>query len=362
MMKMISGHAVTLLLLVFCANAARNSQADFALSQGFGEKPITPPSVEERDDEMFQCDRQCRWYFGYFSEPEEGKNYLSYPRGKRIAASSIVGKRVGRPDRILITKGNFCQCFQKVIKEGQETLQPLGDRILRYTEKKKAPTDIAWTGTDTTGWNTAFVCVETKDGPQTMTENFITEGMGTPLHCGACSACSSRQDIEILSRTRQWITEVMTKVSTKFAAPWGHKNVTRLMNDLDKVDIPFSRTRWDGRTDLPSCMDVWADNIMCDAMTCKSDCWAKFFSSRNEPTQITGDPKFWQLNAKCLRCDELNCGPAFIKGAGANRRSSGIDSDIPRPDWQKCKHGLYSGVLEKDLPTDPKPDTKKIDL
>jgi hypothetical protein len=35
------------------------------------------------------------------------------------------------------------------------------------------------------------------------------------------------------------------------------------------------------------------------------------------------------LNA-CLKCDEKMCGPAFITCAGANRRRSGIISDIER--------------------------------
>ncbi|OLP97917.1 hypothetical protein AK812_SmicGene19717 [Symbiodinium microadriaticum] len=107
-----------------------------------------------------------------------------------------------------------------------------------------------------------------------------------------------------------------------------------LRQDLHKAGIDFSETRYDGRTDLPSCMDVWVDNIMCDAMACKSHCWTKFFNPANQKTEITGNISWYNFNAQCLRCDEENCGPAFIK---------------------KCKFGRYAGVPESELPTDPKP-------
>lgn len=54
----------------------------------------------------------------------------------------------------------------------------------------------------------------------------------------------------------------------------------------------------------------------------------------------------------CLQCDEYKSGPAFIWGAGANRRSSGITSDIDRAqlrgtrfDQKICKIGYYSPKL-----------------
>ena len=38
----------------------------------------------------------------------------------------------------------------------------------------------------------------------------------------------------------------------------------------------------------------------------------------------------------CLECDETNCGPAFKKCAGANRRRCGISTDINRSDDDMC--------------------------
>ena len=43
----------------------------------------------------------------------------------------------------------------------------------------------------------------------------------------------------------------------------------------------------------------------------------------------------------CLKCDEKHCGPEFIRCAGANRRSSGIESDIHKADSEICAVGYF---------------------
>ena len=46
------------------------------------------------------------------------------------------------------------------------------------------------------------------------------------------------------------------------------------------------------------------------------------------------------------RCPQYSSGPAFIKCAGANRRSSGIISDIDRGPGQVCPVGYCTGKPE----------------
>jgi len=84
-------------------------------------------------------------------------------------------------------------------------------------------------------------------------------------------------------------------------------------------------------------MDCWTDNIMCDAVQCVGPCWTKFFDPKQTPN--------------CIACDEKRCGPEFIKCAGANRRSSGIISDIERDIKTVCRDGAFSHTHEEDLPT-----------
>ena len=64
---------------------------------------------------------------------------------------------------------------------------------------------------------------------------------------------------------------------------------------------------------------------MCDLRQCVFTCLSSILRGEsNNPDQ--GD-----IN-NCLLCDEKLCGPAFIQCAGANRRRSGIKSDIGRDD------------------------------
>lgn len=165
------------------------------------------------------------------------------------------------------------------------------------------------------------------------------------IHCGKCSYCSALDSVQVLPNTRKWITYIMTDVSTKFAAPWGHKNVTLLEQDLYDLSVNFSIPLG---VDDPtgSCMKCWSDNIMCDASQCVSKCWTKFF----DPTPTD----------ECLLCDEQTCGPEFIKCAGANRRSSGIVSDIARPENQQCKDGMYFGIPDEKLPSLPEPSKEHV--
>eukprot|EP00435_Cladocopium_sp_Y103_P059391 s1173_g21.t1 len=320
-------HAVILSLRLPVSFAYRILSEDLDSTRG---EDVEPPTEAQQQKEFFQCTRQCRWKFGNTFD------------------LTIVGGRSGWSN---------CQCF-RLNATGRATPETLAV-IPRYSAKGFDMVN-TWSGNETSGWNCDFVCVQQPDASlATLTKEDVQSQMLSAdfrkLHCGRCAACSSPEDIEVLAKTRLWITEVMTTVAARFAAPWGHHDPKRLRRDLVEANISFSEKRYDGRTDLPSCMDVWADNIMCDAMSCKSKCWLKFFNAKNAKTEITGDIKWYDLNAKCLRCDEINCGPAFIKGAGANRRSTGIESDIQRPEKQKCHMGMYSGVPEEELPTLPKP-------
>jgi hypothetical protein len=75
------------------------------------------------------------------------------------------------------------------------------------------------------------------------------------------------------------------------------------------------------------CTRVWVENVMCDLKKCIFTCLKmKLGLSGNGNNDRAG-----KLNA-CLECDEKRCGPAFIEEAGANRRRSGIVSDIGRDD------------------------------
>jgi hypothetical protein len=235
--------------------------------------------------------------------------------------------------------GNACCCF----REGEGALNYGG--LIDRAFPKEFDTEDTWSGTDDSGFDSPWACVSKGSDVETMDKAQAIAEQREIIHCGKCAECSHLDQTIVLSNTRKWITYVMTKTSTKFAAPWGHKNVTLLEQDLYDLAVNFSLPL--GNDDRSkSCMRCWSDNIMCDAAQCVSKCWTKFF----DPTPTE----------ECLKCDERTCGPEFIKCAGANRRSSGIISDISRPDAQVCTAGYYHGVPDEQLPTLPQPSDDEI--
>merc|ERR1719273_1105249 len=76
------------------------------------------------------------------------------------------------------------------------------------------------------------------------------------------------------------------------------------------------------------------ENVMCDLRNCIFTCLKHGFLNGG---RSAGTVEGGQTNP-CLECDEKMCGREFIKCAGANRRRSGIVSDIERDDDKElCK-------------------------
>merc|ERR1719330_370674 len=306
------------LLLLLAAHAVRRVKRD---------THAQIPDAEERADDLFQCDRQCRWKHGFFDR-------------------NIIGER-GLKDG---WDTNWCRCYRLT---DENTAVLIADEIIPAQSETEFDKENTWSG----DFSCPYVCANTPGGLTTLTREdaLASAEVSEIIHCGSCSTCSAPEDVVVLAQSRAWITEVMGSIAGDFSAPWGHKDVTRLENDLTAAGMNFSMTRADGRTDRPTCMQCWSDNIMCTRKSCSDVCWIKFFDPSNPPSDIENcDPL--DFHCKCLKCDEEYCGPAFIKCAGANRRSTGIISDISRPGPQQCPIGKYSGVPEEDLPTLPKPD------
>eukprot|EP00296_Roombia_truncata_P008564 JP447057.1.p1 GENE.JP447057.1~~JP447057.1.p1 ORF type:complete len:190 (-),score=45.51 JP447057.1:129-698(-) len=136
-------------------------------------------------------------------------------------------------------------------------------------------------------------------------------GVGV-MHCGVCGQCSNRHDIDIYNATRNTLTKTTTQCA------WASLLIGESVGN-------WCMNKRVGFTD--GCEKCWMDNIMCDAKDCVMTCikW-KFFHIGEFKHDL--DP--------CLACDEFTCGPAFAACAGANRRRSGIISDIARHDEEVC--------------------------
>lgn len=329
--------------------------------------------------DLFSCDRQCRWFFGAFDRRIQGERLLG-ERGQWLCACTNGSTAIGTTPYFTnfsvmgpptVPNGLF---ERQCCKDGDDVpwadcTQPTGHCHANvYPHAKPFDADY-WAGTYTTQW----LCVRAlpdaapssilmpdemhgaclKDGDKAADAECRAgkarlEASGLQvLHCGRCSACSHPSDIELLYRTRESITTEITACSARWVAlqhlPFAQPTLLDLKRCLVGRGVAFSDDgrAWPApRQGRPSCMDVWTDNILNDASLCTRFCLTKFLRTANQGN-FAKDP--------CLQCDEYTSGPAFIMGAGANRRSAGIVSDIRRDQlrgtaWAQliCKVGLYS--------------------
>jgi hypothetical protein len=133
------------------------------------------------------------------------------------------------------------------------------------------------------------------------------------LHAGACGACSNPADVEVLRRTRETLTLKARSCGLRYFL------IGRGAAERCLAPVGFSK----------ACAACWIDDMVCAITHCTLKCLESRLSG--EPNNVGG-----RLN-DCLQCDETNCGPEFGRCAGANRRRSGIVSDIERPREQIWK-------------------------
>lgn len=162
-------------------------------------------------------------------------------------------------------------------------------------------------------------------------------------NCGDCGFCSNHNDINIYNVTKQTLTTDTTACATK-AFLGGEESVRECMDER----VGFTE----------GCNQCWVDNVMCDMRECVFTCIKSLLlgggkqaggNNKEKKKKKGGDGGGGNgtltnenLN-DCLLCDEKLCGPAFIECAGANRRRSGIYSDIGRDDSNEVCDVIDSG-------------------
>ena len=140
-------------------------------------------------------------------------------------------------------------------------------------------------------------------------------GNATLAHCAACGACSTDADLDVLRATAATLTKTVTACALKVF--------------LGRDEVRACLAREVGFT--AECTACWVDNVVCDQRNCVFTCLYSLL--RGEKNNRDAAPE--ELSS-CLRCDEKLCGPAFMGCAGANRRRSGITSDIGRSAAEMC--------------------------
>ena len=131
-------------------------------------------------------------------------------------------------------------------------------------------------------------------------------------HCGKCAKCSTKKDLETYQNYSQSLTTLVT-------------NCALLNIFLGRIASKYCLKRIGFTRD---CLDCWQTNIQCDKLKCLVTCSLyKLFGIGSARNGLDS----------CLSCDELECGPAFKRCAGANRRRAGIITDITRDSLEMCK-------------------------
>jgi len=135
-------------------------------------------------------------------------------------------------------------------------------------------------------------------------------------HCGDCGQCSNPRDIQIYNDTQHTLYKDSLACGKK-GVLGGYNAAKQCMEE--RVGL------------TEGCTDCWVDNMICTAQKCLFSCvWHMLFHGN-----VHGGSQSESLNA-CTQCDEVRCGPQFLACAGANRRRSGIVSDITRDEDEQC--------------------------
>jgi hypothetical protein len=200
---------------------------------------------------------------------------------------------------------------QAQVRKGPDTLQfyetPKVCALQLYTETNSSTPGASGELIDTQTLDSVdepFVLNRTSTDARNVTREIVA-------HCGSCGSCSNPNDIRVYDQTKNTLYRDSVRCA-KRGILGGRNAVEQCF--LSQVDL------------TPTCTDCWVDNVMCDLRKCIFTCfWHAVFNkgvhSKAEGSEALND---------CTRCDEVRCGSQFITCAGANRRRTGILSDIER--------------------------------
>jgi len=237
---------------------------------------FAPYLLNEWLDHKFElCSIRCRDFYGQTTYPS--------------LDPTIVGDRSFGSDT--------CHCYQTSSSLSSKARKFLGS--IDWRERRPPPS--SYRGDE--------VCAA--DGHQYSTQQNACINQTYPLHSGGCGACSNTNDISVYYQTKSTMSLVAYECALKYLLGASESQTSTCF----------------GRLGLSShCNECWIQNMKCSTASCLSTClW------HNIMLKVPWSDASATLNP-CIKCDEVNCGPTFVKCAGANRRRAGIVSDIMRTD------------------------------
>ena len=273
-------------------------------------------------DTLFNCDRQCRWYHGFFDRSINGQKLKAEDLmcacfRSNVSIGTAPYHTTDHPVTGPPTVPDGFQIFDReCCKQGDDIpwgdcTEPTGKCHANVYSNAKLFDSAYWADTYRTSWLCARNTTQAIDAPphslvmsSRMHTACMVEGNASAdhvcreskreleasglevLHCGKCSACSSPHDLEVLNKTRNTITSEMTACSVKWVIlqkTFHPPPLDALKECLTEKGIDFSNDgrAWADPVNKPTCMDVWTDNILNDASLCTSFCLTKFLRTQN---------------------------------------------------------------------------------
>lgn len=171
-------------------------------------------------------------------------------------------------------------------------------------------------------YNNGTVCAFDNNGPASNITTFPSPLSANSsgfevLHCGACGACSSWQNLEANWKTRSNLAALSQACAKKLL--FGGYNAA-IQCHLDTIG--FDET----------CSKCWVEDEMCARNNCV------FIYLQALMINNVGNFKVGPGTITSATCDESMCGPVFVPCSGATRRRMNIVSDIARPENQQCRN------------------------
>lgn len=173
--------------------------------------------------------------------------------------------------------------------------------------------------------NEGPVCAFDNRGPESNITTFADKDVAHEagflvLHCGACGACSSWENLIIEYETRNTISELANDCA-KVSLFNGDDAITEC---LMKPEIGFEA----------GCAQCWMEDIVCTREHCG------FIFLQSQMINNVGNFAVGPNDITSATCEEANCEAGnpgeFVTCSGATRRRMNITSSIERPGEQQC--------------------------
>mmetsp|Transcript_1006 Transcript_1006/g.1474 ORF Transcript_1006/g.1474 Transcript_1006/m.1474 type:complete len:282 (+) Transcript_1006:331-1176(+) len=245
--------------------------------------------------DLGQCTRSCRVEYG-----EGYPDVLGHTGG--WAFPGIFGTRS-------FAETDKCFCFKTEIQKGTDKkVNNFIGKVDRY-HNEIATKDQWW-------FITKQVCGS--DGAEyDSAEKAHANGVSV-LNCGQCGLCSTEQDTNALHIRSKNMTMIASGNALLYLALGEYAYNMFATSSI----VGFSE----------GCAWCWLQATQCNIAHCARYC---FFNWQNPLSTSSTKPGTVELN-ECMHCDEVFCSAYYLQSCGANRRTSGVVSDIDRPNRYVC--------------------------